>query len=158
MREGSPPYDRYHPLHSRSCHNEKEERGKRGESSEGRSQIWGGKRNSLAGYSQYLLSAHLACVPVITGNGRRKRVTCVWWPLLQSLFLGDAVSCCGTWQLPPTGAAQGSLLRLSTSRSTWCQGKAYGRGHSACSAAPGTKAWLLQTLPQKTSFSYIHKL
>lgn len=38
MRGGSPPYDRYHPLHSRSCHNEKEERGKRGESSEGKRQ------------------------------------------------------------------------------------------------------------------------
>lgn len=75
----------------------------------------------MAGYSQYLLTAHLARVPVITGNGRRKRVTWVWWPLLQSLFLRDGVSCCGTWQLPPTGLHR-----------ALCCG-------SACPALPGAK-------------------
>lgn len=60
--------------------------------------------------------------------------------------------------LPPTAAAQRFLLLLSTSHSTWCQGKAYGWGHSALSAVPETKAWLFQTLPRKTLFLYIHKL
>lgn len=95
---------------------------------------------------------------VISGNRRRKGVTWVLWSLVRYWFWCDTVGRSSTWQLPPAEAAWGFLLRHSMPRSTWCQGKAYGWGRSARLAAPETKAWLLQTLPQNMCFSYIYKL